>query len=78
MIDWINPSDDILEAKRVGYQNGLAEKEDEIAGLESEIEDLLAACKAVKALNYSKDTYLTAKQVIDQLDRAIAKVEGSK
>lgn len=41
-IDWLNPSEDIIEAKRVGYQNGLAEMESAIDEKDSEIEHLQA------------------------------------
>ena len=33
MIDWINPSQDVLEAKRIGYNEGVNSLENEMAEL---------------------------------------------
>jgi hypothetical protein len=37
MIDWMSPSDDILEAKRVGYHEAMAECEEKIAELKEQV-----------------------------------------
>ena len=36
MIDWLNPSDDVLEARRIGYEERDAEVADEIDRLLAE------------------------------------------
>ena len=38
-IDWMNPSDDVVEAKRIGYEEGLAEAEEQIASLNTGLAD---------------------------------------
>lgn len=40
MIDWLNPSDDILEARRIGYQEGCAVGEGDRVELNGEVERL--------------------------------------
>lgn len=37
MIDWMNPSDDILEAKRIGYDEAVAKCEDAIKAMQEGI-----------------------------------------
>ena len=37
MIDWMNPSDDVLHAKRVGYHEGVNECEEYVNELKTEI-----------------------------------------
>lgn len=47
MIDWMNPSDDVIEAKRIGYNEGIAQNADVIQRQDDEIACLtaeLAAC----------------------------------
>ena len=40
MIDWVNPSDDVLEARRAGYNERDLELAEHIAFLESEVAGL--------------------------------------
>ena len=40
MINWLNPSNDVIEARRIGYQERDAEVADEIESLRAELESV--------------------------------------
>jgi hypothetical protein len=41
-IDWLNPSDDVVEARRIGYEEGQNETTAELVDAEDEVEQLQA------------------------------------
>ena len=50
-IDWLNPSDDVLEAKQVGYNAGLAERNSELEAAQAETDDLRRQLEEAKTEN---------------------------
>ena len=46
-IDWMNPSGDVIEAKRIGYEEGLAERDEDLAEVQAENERLRAALRDI-------------------------------
>ena len=72
MIDWLNPSEDILEAKRVGYHEAAREWGEELADLQAEIERLQAKNTEIQA-NYN-DYVNTENKAINRLQAEIARI----
>jgi hypothetical protein len=50
MIDWLNPSDDVIEARRIGYEERDAEFSDEIERLRERVEELEKAFDSVAVM----------------------------
>lgn len=48
MIDWLNPSDDIIVARRVGYAEGIMARDEELAELTAERDALEAELATIR------------------------------
>lgn len=57
MIDWLNPSDDIVEARRIGYDEGRASRDDEVAELTAERDALAAEISRLRTLEVAAIAY---------------------
>jgi len=62
MIDWLNPSNDVVEAKRIGYEEGVKYADEQMEEIQAELE-------AAKAENAN---------LRDKLQQAVAIIEASK
>ena len=74
MIDWMNPSNDVCEAKRIGYNEGRAECEEELATLTRRVEEL----EGVLRWYADKHNYHTYGENICDKDLLIELDEGER
>ena len=75
-IDWMNPSDDVVEAKRIGYEEGLAEAEEQIASLNTGLADHERMLDIVESdLAAEREAHAATKAELERLRREAVKRE---
>lgn len=60
MIDWLNPSDDILDARSIGFAEGQQSRDEEVADLTAERDALAAELTRLRRLEAAAIAYRTA------------------
>ncbi len=72
MIDWLNPSNDIVAAKQAGYNAGVAELENRLDEKDAEIDRLLEILTLISA-EPSFDPNRTRAHYTDQVVKAYSR-----
>ena len=49
-INWMNPTNDVQEARRIGYEEGYDSRDEEVCDLEGQVEELVAIVDPLIAL----------------------------
>ena len=55
MIDWLNPSEDILEAKRIGYEEAMSQLEERERQIEAEAAHVVTVERDSQAMQLLRD-----------------------
>ncbi len=80
MIDWLNPSDDVLDARSIGFAEGQQSRDEEVAALTAERDALDAELARLRRLEEAAIHWNTHRCVhgVGRLERAIAEAEKAR
>lgn len=80
MIDWLNPSDDILDARSIGFAEGQQSRDEEVADLTAERDALAAELARLRRLEEAAIHWNTHRCVhgVGRLERAVEKAQKAR
>jgi hypothetical protein len=80
MIDWLNPSDDVIDARSIGFAEGQQSRDEEVEALTAERDALAAELARLRRLEEAAIHWNTHRCVhgVGRLERAIEEAEKAR